>query len=95
MLHAFYHDVPADEQFYGRVKAEIGDEKPQGLVVHLVVKRDGGLRHIEVWESQRDCERFHYERAEPALDRVFAAVGITPRPPEPAQHDIEVVDVWT
>jgi hypothetical protein len=94
-MHAYYHDVPADEQFYRRVKAEIGDDKPKGLIVHLVVAQASGLRHIEVWESERDCERFHLQRAEPALERVFAAAGITPRPPEPPRHDMHVVDVWT
>ena len=29
MPYAFHYDVPADEQFYRRVKAEIGDEQPR------------------------------------------------------------------
>jgi hypothetical protein len=90
--YAFEYDVPANEQFYQRVKAEIGDEKPRGLVAHLVVKRDGGLRHIEVWESKEDWERFRQERAEPALDKVFAAAGIAPRPPRPQEQELPLVD---
>lgn len=68
MPYALQYDAPADEQFYRRVAAEIGDEQPKGLVAHLVVKRDGGLHHIEVWESKEDWERFRAERVEPALD---------------------------
>lgn len=94
MAYAFQYDVPADEQFYARVKAEIGDEQPKALVVHLVLKRDGGLRHIGVWESKEDWERFREERVEPALDRVFAAAGFAQRPPQPDDQEMGLVDAW-
>jgi hypothetical protein len=95
MYHAVFYDVPADEEFYRRVMTEIGDEQPKGLVVHLVVKRDGGLRHTEVWESKEDWERFRQEQVEPALDKVFAAAGFAQRPPRPMEHQMQVVDVRT
>ena len=91
---AFHYDVPADEQFYRRVKAETGDEQPAGLVVHLVVKRDAGLRHIEVWESREAWERFRLERVDPALDKVFAAAGLGRRPPRPDEEAMDLVDAW-
>ncbi len=94
MPYAFHYDVPADEQFYRRVKDEIGEEKPQGLVAHLVVKRDGGLRHIEVWDSKEDWERFRRERVDPALDKVFAAAGVGRRPPQPPAQEMALVDAW-
>jgi hypothetical protein len=90
--YAFQYDVPADEQFYRRVMAEIGDETPTGLTAHVVVKRDGGLRHIEVWHSKEDWERFRAERAEPALAKVFAAAGFTERPPQPPLQEMDLVD---
>ena len=89
---AFQYDVPADEQFYWRVTAEIGDEQPEGLVAYLVVKRDGGLRHIEVWRSKEDWERFRAERLDPALEKVFAAVGFPHRPPRPPEQELDLVD---
>ncbi len=92
MPYAFYYDVPADEQFYRRVMAEIGDEQPSGLVVHLVVKRADGLRHIEVWDSKEDWERFRTERVDPALDKVFTAAGFTHRPPRPEEQEMDLVD---
>ena len=92
MSYAFEYDVPANEQFYRRVKAEIGDEKPRGLVAHLVVKRDGGLRHIEVWESKEDWERFRTQRVDPALEKVFAASGVTDLPPRPPEQELDLVD---
>ena len=94
MPYALQFDVPADEQFYRRVKAEIGDEQPKGFVAHLVVKRDGGLRHIEVWDSKEDWERFREERADPALDKVFAAAGLANRPPRPPEQEMDLVDAW-
>ena len=93
MPYAFHYDVPADEQFYRRVAAEIGDCQPKGLVAHLVVKRDGGLRHIEVWDSKEEWERFRTERIESALDKVFAAAGFAHRPPPPPMQEMDLVDV--
>lgn len=93
MPYALQYDVPADEQFYRRVAAEIGDEEPRGLVAHLVIKREGGLRHIEVWDSKKEWERFRTERIEPALDRVFAAAGSAHRPPTPPMQEMDLVDV--
>lgn len=95
MPYAFHYDVPADEKFYRQVKDEIGDERPKGLVAHVVVKQDGGLRHVQVWESKEDWERFREERVEPALGKVFAAAGFARRPPRPEEHEMDVVDVWT
>lgn len=93
MAYAVQYDVPATKEFYSTVKAEIGDEQPDGLVVHLVVKHDAGLRHIGVWDSREDWERFRRERVEPALGKVFAAAGFDRRPPRPEEHEMDVVDV--
>ncbi|MGH3045182.1 MAG: hypothetical protein ACRDM2_10660 [Gaiellaceae bacterium] len=48
MSYALLYDVPADEQMYRQVRVAIGDERPEGLVAHLVVQTDNGLRHIGV-----------------------------------------------
>jgi hypothetical protein len=66
------------------VRAELGDEQPEGLVVQLVVKSGGGLRHLNVWESRQDWERYRAERVGPAVGKVLAADGIARRPPEPS-----------
>ncbi len=93
MAYALQYDVPADEQLYRRVAAEIGEEQPKGLVAHVVVKRDGGLRHIEVGDSKEEWERFRTERVEPALDKVFAAAGFAHCPPAPPVQEMDLVDV--
>ena len=94
MSYALQYDVPADEQMYQQVKAAIGDEPPKGLVAHLVVRVEGGLRHIGVWDSQEDWQRFHDERVEPAVHTVLTTAGFTEMPPDPPVHDLKLIDVW-
>jgi hypothetical protein len=94
MSHAFSYEVPASEQMYRQVKEAIGDGQPKGLIVHLVVRVDGGLRHIEVWESKDDWGRFHDERVEPAVHQVLTAAGFTEMPPDPPVEELALVDVW-
>ena len=65
MTHACSYEVPASEQMYREVKQAIGDELPEGLVVHLVLQAESGLRHIEVWDSKEAFERFQVERVAP------------------------------
>jgi hypothetical protein len=94
MSYALLYDVPADEQMYRQVKAAIGDEQPKGLVVHVVVQTDGGLRHIGVWDSKEDWQRFHDERVEPAVHTVLTGLGFTELPPDPPVQELRLVDVW-
>jgi len=93
MSYAMLYDVPADEAMYRQVNAAIGDEKPKGLVVHLVLQADAGLRHIGVWDSQQDWQRFHDERLEPAVHAVLTAAGFTEMPPSPRVQGCKLVDV--
>jgi hypothetical protein len=94
MSYAMLYDVPADEEMYRQVNAAIGDEKPDGLVVHLVLQADTGLRHIDVWDSQQDWQRFRDDRLEPAVHAVLTAAGLTEMPPAPPVQEFKLVDVW-
>ena len=94
MSYAVFYDVPGDEHIYGKVKAEIGDEPAKGLRVQLVAKRDGGgLRHIQVWESKEDWERFQEERVAPAVTKVLAGIGMTEPPPRPPVKEMNLIDL--
>jgi hypothetical protein len=95
MSYACSYEVPSDEQLYRQVKTEVGEEQPRGLIVHLVVKSDGGLRHIGVWESRADWERFRDERVQPAVGKVLTAAGFSNLPPRPVEQEMDVVDVLT
>ena len=72
MVYAYTQDVPIDEALYRRVLDELGPEPLAGSLLHLCVRRpDGGLRYVEVWESEEACARAFDERVHPAVDRAF------------------------
>ena len=67
-MYAFTQDVPIDEAAYKRIVDGLGPEPPKGLVSHIAVKRrEGGLRYIDVWESEEDWDRFAAERLHPVV----------------------------
>lgn len=91
MTYAFIQDVPIDAQMYGRITAGLGEEPMDGLLMHLCVRNpDGGLRYIDVWESEEHCARAFDERIHPAVDAAFGGH----RPPvEPTVQRLDVVEV--
>ena len=94
MSYACSYEVPATIDMYREVRRLIGDEPATGMLAHLVVRSDSGLRHLEVWESKAACQRFRENRVVPAgtnepvtgsLDegrfrRIIADVHATGRP---------------
>ena len=95
MTYAFTQDVPADRAFYARIKEGLGAEAPKGLIVHLAVERpEGGLRYIDVWESEEDWNRFVDDRLHPVVHGLLAEVFGDDLPPEPDRAALAVVDVW-
>src|SRR2546423_15072193 len=94
MPYAFSYDVPGDEAMYAKVKELIGHEPPKGLVVHLAIETDRGLRHIGVWDSQEDWQRFHDERSQPAVRQVLTRAGFGEMPPDPPLDVLKLVDLW-
>jgi hypothetical protein len=96
MTYAFTQDVPIDRAFYERITAGLGDTPPDGLVVHLVTERDeGGLRYIDVWESQAHWDRFVDERLHPVVHGLLGEIFGDVLPPEPEQVAFPVVHAWT
>ncbi len=94
MTYAFVQDVPIGPAVYRQIRAELGDQPPKGLVVHLAIRSDQGLRYVDVWESEQDWERFTEERLHKAVWGVLDRAGV-PRPEvEPRRSPIEVEDVW-
>ncbi len=94
MTHAYYYDVPSTPEMHRAVTAEMGDVQPSGLITHLVVRHDGGLRHYGVWVTRQDWERFRDEVVRPAVARVFARSGMA-EPPLPQEHHLDVIAVQT
>jgi hypothetical protein len=90
MVYAFTQDVPIDTDMYARIAAALGDEPMDGLLLHLAVRNpDGGLRYIDVWESEEQCTRAFDERVHPAVDTAFGGR----RPPvEPTVTPLDVIE---
>ena len=90
-MYAYTQDVPIGPELYARIIDELGPEPLAGALLHLCVSRpEGGLRYIDVWESEEACARAFDERIHPAVDRVFG--GARPAV-EPEVHALEVVDL--
>jgi hypothetical protein len=96
MTYAFTQDVPIDAATYQRIIDGMGPELPPGLLSHLaIVKPEGGLRYVDVWESEDDFERFAEDRLHPVVHPMLAAVfGEDSMPAEPDRHAIDVIHVW-
>ncbi len=91
MVYAFTQDVPIDEALYRRIMTQLGPEPLAGSLVHLCVRReDGGLRYIDVWESEEACAAAFDDRIHPAVDAAFG--GSRPGA-EPEVHVLEVLDM--
>ena len=89
MVYAFTQDVPIDEPTYRKIMDRIGPEPIKGSLLHLAVRRpDGGLRYIDVWESEEACARAFDERIHPAVDAAFG--GHRPDG-EPEVHRLDVL----
>ncbi|WP_239342246.1 hypothetical protein [Frankia sp. CiP3] len=90
MVYAYLQDVPIGEELYRKIIENLGPEPLAGSLLHLCVRRpDGGLRYIDVWESQEACAKAFAERIHPAVDAAFGGA----RPPgEPTVTHLDVLD---
>lgn len=69
LTYAVVQDVPASWETYGRIADALGDEVPEGLLVHVAGRTDEGFRMIDVWESKDAWGRFRDGRLQPIVDR--------------------------
>jgi hypothetical protein len=90
MVYAFTQDVPIDADTYRKIIEMLGPEPLAGNLLHLCVRRpDGGLRYIDVWESEQACAKAFDERIHPAVDAAFG--GQRPAT-EPTVQRLDVLD---
>ena len=95
MPYAFIRDVPVDASQYLSVRTALGTEPPKGLITHLALRQDDCVRHIDVWDTEADWERFRDERLGPVIGQMMAAQGITEPPSLAPLQPIDVIDTWT
>lgn len=95
MTYAFTQDVPIDREFYQRIVDGLGPELPKGLITHLAIERpEGGLRYIDVWESEQDWDRFAEDRLHPVVHSLLAEIFGDALPPEPERTSLTVIHAW-
>ncbi|HEX2784570.1 MAG TPA: hypothetical protein VHN36_13375 [Ilumatobacteraceae bacterium] len=95
MTYAFTQDVPIDAAFYRRITDGLGDDPPKGLIVHLAIERpEGGLRYLDMWESEEDCNRFAEERLHPVVHELLSEIFGDNLPDEPPRTPISVIHHW-
>jgi hypothetical protein len=95
MTYAFTQDVPIDAEFYGRIVAGLGDEAPRGMIMHIAAERpEGGLRYIDVWETEEDWNRFAEDRLHPVVHGLLSEIFGDQLPNEPERSELSVIHVW-
>jgi hypothetical protein len=94
MTYAFIQDVPANDEIYAKIQAELGDVAPPGLVVHVVIRQPQGLRYVDVWNSKAEWERFQEDEVEPAVGRVLAGYGIPHDHSLVHVEEVDVIHTW-
>ena len=94
MVYAFTYDVPINSEIYGEITAALGDERAPGFIAHVAHRTEGGLRYLDVWNSEDDYRAFVEDRLHPAVHGVLSErLGFVP--PEPPKTMLDVVHVWT
>ena len=96
MAYAFTQDVPIDSAVYRRILEGLGPEVAAGLILHTAVELPGGgLRYLDVWESEADWNRFAEERLHPVVHPIISELLQTSEAlPEPPRETVTVVDIW-
>jgi len=95
MTYAFTQDVPIDAAMYARIRDGLGEERPPGLIVHLALELpEGGLRYVDVWETEEDCRRFVDDRLHPVVHALLADIFGDDLPPEPERLPLSVIHAW-
>jgi hypothetical protein len=68
-----------DEQMYDAVNAKLGEEMPDGLIVHTAGRLENGeFQIIDVWESREAHDRFSQGRLWEAIKTVARDRGMDP-----------------
>jgi hypothetical protein len=76
------------------MRQTLGDDPPEGIIVHLVYRTDEGVRHVAAWETAEDWEKFHESRAKSALKTMTEEKGFfRPSGIEPPK-EVELLDIW-
>lgn len=95
MPYAFSQDLPSNKDMYTKLSAQVGDEVPKGLIVHLAFEIPAGMRIVDVWESEQDFDRFSEERLHPAAEKMMQQAGISRESMgAPQEQELKPVEIF-
>lgn len=95
MTYAWTQDLPITLEMYHEIVADLGDQPPEGCILHLAqVLDDGHLRYLDIWESEAACERFTQERLHPIVGRALARHQVKLERGEPLRDPLRIAHVW-
>ncbi|MDX6573686.1 MAG: hypothetical protein QOC86_2842 [Gaiellales bacterium] len=89
-------DLPVSRADIEAVSNAMGvrDDVPDGLILHVAFDLpEGGIRIVDVWESQKHFESFRDSRLNPTLGKVLPERGIEMDGPPPDPQYSEVYDL--
>ena len=92
MPYAFIHDVPANEEMYREIRALLPNSTPPGLISHVAIVRETGLRYVDVWATEADWIRFRDGFVGPALAKVRAEHRMTNDGWLATHEEVRVID---
>lgn len=70
MAYAFVQTLKGMEDAdYEKIRIGLGNDVPEGLILHVAGPVEGGYRYLDVWESEEAWGRFHDERLHPMLEQ--------------------------
>ena len=78
-----------------RGKDAHGNEPAPGCIVHAVEPVEGGLRHIEIWDSKEVRDGFSCGPRRAGCPAGSDRGWLTHMPPEPAIEELVLIDVMT
>jgi quinol monooxygenase YgiN len=86
MAVAVITNLQTGSEEYDKVTAIInpGESRPEGMIIHTAGERpDGGMRVVDVWESEDAYNTFREQRLMPAVKEVLGEI-----PDEPPETEV-------
>ena len=82
MAWAYVQDIEGETtEQYDKIAAEVGNDAPDGLIVHVAGEHGNGIRIIDVWESEDAFMKFRNGKLGAAIEKVMGPDAMAQGPP--------------
>src|SRR5688572_25471500 len=72
-----FRGVSRDDAEEGSKRLNTGENPPAGLVAHVLTDIPGGIRSVDIWESEADFQTFVEERLMPMSKELAQERGLS------------------